>query len=219
MEVGVKKTAEATIANGPTRFKPRRLPTQKRSRESVKYIKQATLQLAQARGVRGFTTDDIAARAGVNIASIYQYFPNREAILSALYEDASSQVLEKMKLLNIDIFDLPIEKAAYRAMERLLTLYEEHRFVLLELTADVPELARAVRPISFESLHRGTMHGFIQHRKLRLTPQQLSRMSFFVWHIGLDCIRNYLLEKPAGVSRKRFVSDLAWIIAAYINKP
>lgn len=205
--------------SGLDRFRPRRLPSQRRSRESVEYIKQATLQLAQERGVRGFTTDDVAERAGVNIASIYQYFPNREAILFTLYEDASAQILEKMKLLNIDIFDLPIEKAAYRAMDRLLSLYEERRFVLLELTADVPELARAVRPVSFENLHRGTMHGFIQHRKMRLTPQQLSRMSFFVWHIGLDCIRNYLLEKPAGVSRRQFIGDLAWIISAYINKP
>jgi AcrR family transcriptional regulator len=212
-------TAALGRNSGLDRFRPRKLPSQRRSRESVEYIKQATLQLAQERGVRGFTTDDVAERAGVNIASIYQYFPNREAILFSLYEDASAQVLEKMKLLNIDIFDLPIEKAAYRAMDRLLALYEERRFVLLELTADVPELARAVRPVSFENLHRGTMHGFIQHRKIRLTPQQLSRMSFFVWHIGLDCIRNYLLEKPVGVSRRQFIGDLAWIIAAYINKP
>lgn len=207
----------STSAADGGRFAPRKLPKQQRARKSVDFIKQATLQLARERGVSGFTTDDVAARAGVNIASIYQYFPNREAILFAIYQDASKDLLDEMQQLNVQIFDMPLLDAARCAMRHLLALYERREFELLHLTADIPELERAVRPVSFNSLHEGTMNGFIRHRRVQPSARELDRLSFFVWRIGLSCIRDYLLQKPKGLSRRQFIEDLAWIIAAYLQ--
>jgi AcrR family transcriptional regulator len=200
------------------RFLPRKTPRQQRSRMSVDSIKKSALELAMTRGPRAITTEEIAARAGVNIGSLYQYFPNKDAILFALYEDASARLLDRMKALTADIFDLPLEKAAYRAMERLLALYEEHRFVLLQLPSEIPDLRNAVRSVSFETLHRGSMRAFINHRLNHAKHRELERMTFFVGHIGTECIRTYLLEGPEAISRREFLTDLSWILAAYIRK-
>jgi AcrR family transcriptional regulator len=59
-----------------------RRPLQERSRRTVEAIRQAAVQVLERDGVRGLTTRAIAERAGVGIASLYRYFPNREAIVA-----------------------------------------------------------------------------------------------------------------------------------------
>jgi AcrR family transcriptional regulator len=63
---------------------PRRLPRQTRSEATVEAILQAAAQVFEHHGYAAGTTNRIAARAGVSIGSLYQYFPNKDAILVAL---------------------------------------------------------------------------------------------------------------------------------------
>jgi AcrR family transcriptional regulator len=66
------------------RTEPRRSPLQDRSRATVDAILQATAYILVRDGYAGLTTNRIAERAGVNIASLYQYFPNKESIVVEL---------------------------------------------------------------------------------------------------------------------------------------
>jgi AcrR family transcriptional regulator len=50
----------------------------------VRAILEAAAQLLEAHGLEGVTTDRIAARAGVSVGSLYQYFPSKEAIVATL---------------------------------------------------------------------------------------------------------------------------------------
>jgi AcrR family transcriptional regulator len=69
------------------RLTPRKLPKQSRSRESVEAILQAAAQVFERHGYAAGTTNRIAARAGVSIGTLYQYFPNKDAILVALVRE------------------------------------------------------------------------------------------------------------------------------------
>jgi AcrR family transcriptional regulator len=62
----------------------RKAPRQRRARQTVDFILDAAAYILAERGLDGFTTNHIAERAGVNISSLYQYFPNKLAILEAL---------------------------------------------------------------------------------------------------------------------------------------
>lgn len=73
--------------------KPRKEPTQARAKKRVAEILAATRRLLREQGLKSVTTNSIAAEAAVPVSSIYQYFPNKLAILVALYEDYLSQVL------------------------------------------------------------------------------------------------------------------------------
>jgi AcrR family transcriptional regulator len=67
-----------------TLSKPRRKPRQDRSRETVEVILEAAAQVFERHGYATGTTNRIAARAGVSIGSLYQYFPNKDAIVVEL---------------------------------------------------------------------------------------------------------------------------------------
>lgn len=59
-------------------------PQQQRSEQLVAAILEAATQVLHAQGSAGFTTAKVAERAGVSIGSLYQYFPNKAAILFRL---------------------------------------------------------------------------------------------------------------------------------------
>ncbi len=67
-----------------TRLQPLKQPLQQRSRLTVQAILEAAIQVFDEHGYAAGTTARIAQRAGVSIGSLYQYFPNKDSILTAL---------------------------------------------------------------------------------------------------------------------------------------
>ena len=66
-------------------------PRQKRARRTRQKILDATLELLEHSGIDKISTNLIARRAGVNIASLYQYFPDKYAILHELAQAFAQQ--------------------------------------------------------------------------------------------------------------------------------
>ena len=66
--------------------KPRRKPRQRRAQATCDAILDAAAQLFEVLGYKSTTTNKVAERAGVSIGSLYQYFPDKDALLLALSE-------------------------------------------------------------------------------------------------------------------------------------
>lgn len=65
----------------------RKQPRQARSNDLVAAVLEAALQVLAAEGAQRFTTSRVAEKAGVSVGSLYQYFPNKAAILFRLQSD------------------------------------------------------------------------------------------------------------------------------------
>lgn len=68
----------------------RKRPVQRRSAATVEAILEAAARILESDGLAGYTTNAIAGRAGVSVGSLYQYFPNRDALTAALIERESA---------------------------------------------------------------------------------------------------------------------------------
>ena len=79
-----------TTRTGP-KISTRKQPKQARSTELVAAILQAAAQVLAEEGAARFTTARVAEKAGVSIGSLYQYFPNKAAILFRLQSDEWEQ--------------------------------------------------------------------------------------------------------------------------------
>ena len=73
-------------------LEPRKTPVQARSAVTVEAISEATVQVLLSHGVDRLTTTRVAARAGVSVGTLYQYFPNKDALLFAVLESHLDKV-------------------------------------------------------------------------------------------------------------------------------
>jgi AcrR family transcriptional regulator len=73
-------------------FEPRKTPVQARSTQSVDAILEATIQVLLSVGKDRLTTTRVALRAGVSVGTLYQYFPNKSALLQAVLKRHMSEV-------------------------------------------------------------------------------------------------------------------------------
>ena len=79
----------------------RKQPLQERSRETVAVILEAAARVLEVRGLEGYNTNAVAERAGVSIGSVYQYFPNKDALTLALIGNFERELLEIVRVATV----------------------------------------------------------------------------------------------------------------------
>jgi AcrR family transcriptional regulator len=80
-------------------LEPRKSPVQARSTASVDAILEATIQVLLHVGKERLTTTRVASRAGVSVGTLYQYFPNKSALLQAVLKRHLTQVTDAVELV------------------------------------------------------------------------------------------------------------------------
>jgi AcrR family transcriptional regulator len=88
----------------------RKRPQQARSAELVATILEAAVQVLAKEGAQRFTTARVAERAGVSVGSVYQYFPNKAAILFRLQTDEWRHTVEMLRGILENVEKQPIER-------------------------------------------------------------------------------------------------------------
>ncbi|MDP3494610.1 MAG: TetR/AcrR family transcriptional regulator [Hyphomonadaceae bacterium] len=78
-------------------LKPRKTPRQARSEATVEAIFDATIQVLLAEGAARLTTTRVAERAGVSVGTMYQYFPNKQALLHAVLKRHLDGLIDKVE--------------------------------------------------------------------------------------------------------------------------
>lgn len=116
----------------------RKQPQQARSAELVAAVLEAAVQVLAAEGAQRFTMARVAEKAGVSVGSLYQYFPNKAAILFRLQSDEWRQTADLLRAILEDVQRPPLE--------RLRTLV--HAFVRSECEeAEVREALNDAAPL------------------------------------------------------------------------
>lgn len=88
----------------------RKQPKQARSNDLVAAVLQAAVQVLAKEGAQRFTTARVAEKAGVSVGSLYQYFPNKAAILFRLQSDEWRQTTEMLGAILGDAARPPFER-------------------------------------------------------------------------------------------------------------
>src|SRR5579862_9680112 len=98
----------------------RKHPRQARSTRLVADILEAAARVLVRYGAHRFTTARVAEATGISVGSLYQYFPNKEAILFRLQADEWRQTISQLRRILADTSVTPPERvrAAVRTFFR-----------------------------------------------------------------------------------------------------
>lgn len=200
-------------------LKPRKRPSQARSKATVEAILVAAAQVFRRQGYAGATTDRIAERAGVSVGSLYQYFPNKDAILVALTErhvDAGFALVRE--LLAETLSDVPpLEPLLRRFVVAMITLHERepelHR-VLFEEAPLPASLRRQLREreneLATEVAALLEVHPEVRMRDPRLTAYVLVQ--------SVDAlIHNFVLHPPEGIDAESLTGETVRMLYLHLT--
>jgi AcrR family transcriptional regulator len=200
----------------PPRTSPRKVPRQERSRLTVEAILDAAARVFERHGYAGGTTNRIAERAGVSIGSLYQYFPNKDAILVALVErhlDEGTAVAGPV-LAALAAQRPPVEVAMRRLVEAMVALHRErpalHR-VLFEEAPRPPALRRRLEAL--EGAAVAAVEAYLRERDdVRRDPAIAARMVVRV----VETVTHELTLRPGDVAVATYVEETVVLLAAYL---
>ncbi len=133
-----------------------RKPKQSRAKATVSAILQAAAQILAKDGWEGFNTNVVASRAGVSIGSLYEYFPNKQALVDAI---ADSHVSRGEALLVEAASSLPPGAAPHDIVKLLVrsivALHEDDPRLHRALSSQVPisaSLSRRIEKLRAEAI-------------------------------------------------------------------
>jgi AcrR family transcriptional regulator len=125
-------------------FTLRKTPVQARSQQTVEVILDAAAQVLE--GDPGASTNHIAARAGFSIGTLYQYFPNRDAILAAIALREQTRILAGIEAALGELDPQAPEAALRKALRHFLHAFGSRqrlrRRVILTLLPQMPDVLR-----------------------------------------------------------------------------
>jgi AcrR family transcriptional regulator len=194
----------------------RKAPKQERSQFMVTAILEATARVFERRGM-ALTTRDVADEAGVSVGSLYQYFNNKEELLSALVAQLGSAVA-----------DIAMRDIASRLGQDARTFYRQLLIAVVQLLDANPgyrAIARHWHELrSVEAVHTAEQHlmdaarlYLLQHHEA-YRPKDLPVSLFIAYNSTVYTLVRYfsLVHPPFGI--ERLVDELTSMMGAYMDE-
>ena len=195
----------------------RRKPTQARARATMKTIFEATARIIEREGIAALNTNRIAERAGVSIGTLYEYFPNKEAILIAM---ARQRLAEDERLVRQALVAAEAEQDVSLARKAIHTMVALH--------GDRPKVRRAVMAVhlanGFGSEHARPVQDIaelIVERSRRLlgdgAPQLHGAALFVLTRAVIGVIRAAFEERSLLPGTTSLEDELVRLVEAYLS--
>lgn len=201
----------------PHKASLRRQPKQSRSQQRVNAILDAAEQIFSEIGFKAATTNAIAARANTNIASLYQYFPNKEAILEAVvrrYRGEYDALADGIFSPEND--SLSLAELAERMSIATVDLHIRHG-VVRPFFVGVGETASEFGPIEME-VYGGVLQRADQAMALRmpgLSEEQRLLTLKVIMRVMQAVIA--LADVPEGANKQSVIDAVKTMVHAYLD--
>jgi AcrR family transcriptional regulator len=108
----------------PPALHARRRPRQARSQVTVSALLEAAARVLLKQGYEGCTTKEVAEVAGVGIGSLYEYFPNKEALIAGVVEREADRYMDVLKRELLATLERPFAQAVRLALRGALAELE-----------------------------------------------------------------------------------------------
>jgi len=188
---------------------PKKRPVQKRSQATFDALVEACTGLLLERGYARTTTNHIAERAGVNIASLYEYFPGKDAIVAVVAERLVERVLGRLGRGAARVTEAGEGRAVRAWIERIHdTVSREKKLVAVFLyqfpyTNQVESIATlGPRLLAFSQEIRAHSAGFLRSDVSDATVHLLV-------NLVTSTIMQLVFDPPKDVSRRALLDELA----------
>jgi AcrR family transcriptional regulator len=167
-------------------------------------------------GYDAASTNRIAAEANISPGSLYQYFPNKEAVLSAIVGRYSDDVSVRITAALADRFDETGPEMVRATLEALLDALEDNAELLRIVADELPRNENRSRAEALEQRVIGLVSAYLAARPPQMRTNLAPTTAAWILVRAIENLAvRYVLERPP-IDRGTFVSELERLVAGYL---
>jgi AcrR family transcriptional regulator len=201
-----------------TQLKPRKRPLQARSKATVDAILSGAAQVLKRKGYAAATTDRIAERAGVSVGSLYQYFPNKDAILVALAERHIDEGFALVRELLVEALREapPAELLLRRFVVAMVALHENEPELHRVLFEEVPLPASVRRGLRKRENEFATeVCALLEvHPEVRMKEPRVT--AYVLVHTVDALVHNFVLHPPKDIGTEQLTEEVVRMLLRHL---
>jgi AcrR family transcriptional regulator len=204
-----------------TRSSARRQPKQRRARQTVEAVLEAVVRVLKREGIHAVTTNRIAEVAGVSIGSVYQYFPDKRAIFSALHQRHIQQIDRIVETTLVEHAASSMDEFVSAMVEAMIDAHKTDPELYELLMTEVPHRAGGTQDFAVR------LHGAFRLAISAGMPElkkrgDLDKVVFVVTNMVDALSHGAVLRRPPGLSLTDAKTEsvravLAYLHAAYLH--
>lgn len=196
---------------------PRKQPSQQRSHQMVNNILEATARILVERGYAGTNTNAVAELAGVSVGSVYQYFPNKDALIAALHAQHGEEMHAMMQRVILSTHGLPLAERLAQLIHAQLAAHLAQPALLRILELELQHLDEPRMSPSHEQIVLGGMQSLLQehHTEFNLPDPQLA--AWVLLNIAKALIHAAVISPPDGQNVGQLEAAITQSLICYLK--
>ena len=201
------------------KISPRKRPRQPRSRDTVDTLLAATARILVRDGYDHASTNKIALKAGVSIGSLYQYFPNKQALVAELID----RHCEKMATVCREALQAsaaaPLETAVLQTVKAMVAAHSIDPKLHAVIKEQVPRVGKMQKLTELHDLTGQLVKEQLLRRVSRLRVPDVDLAAFLVVEVVDALIHAFIDPRRPAHDPDRVIAEIADLVLAYLTKP
>jgi len=205
----------AKAQESPT--KPRKSPQQDRSKATVEAILEAAAQLLVELRYARMTTAKVAARAGVSVGSLYQYFPSKDALVGALVARKFARVEPVMRDMIARTEGQPLEDRVRLIITATIRDKAENPALNQALAEQMPHVDGIDYKAAMSEAAVEMIRAVLEQHRAEIAVDDLDFAAFILVHAVEGVVSAALLSTPVALGDPRLVDGLVRMAMGYLR--
>lgn len=198
---------------------PRKSASQERSRATVEALLDATARVLTREGYDRASTNRIAAKAGVSVGSLYQYFPNKEALVAALVARHNREMLQLIRDALKKVASLDLATAMRELVAATLDAHLVDPALHRIFAEEVPRMGQLAK---IEALQQETfqlIRTYLEEHRKEIAVRDLDSATSILVTTVEALTHEFVINRPDALDgdRDRFVDEVTRLVAGYLT--
>jgi AcrR family transcriptional regulator len=201
------------------RLNPRRRPTQARAKATEEAILAAAAQVLVKDGYDRASTNRIARRAGVSIGSLYQYYPSKEALVSALLERHFEAMLQLLMDTADGLVGASVEEAVPAYVRAMLQIHCVDPGLHQVFFEQFPRLGGIARAHDFLRRSSAVVRRYLEAHRHRVREMDLDLATFVLVNAVEGVTHAAVLTGHQSMADDRLAKEISTLVLRYLVEP
>jgi AcrR family transcriptional regulator len=198
---------------------PRKSASQERSRATVQALLDATARVLTREGYDRASTNRIAATAGVSVGSLYQYFPNKEALVAALVARHNREMLDLLREALKEVASLDLATAIAKLVRAAVDAHRVDPALHRVFDEQVPRMGQLAKIGALQGETFQLVRSYLEKRRNEISVRDLDSMTSILVTTVEALTHQFVIHRPGAPERDRdrFIDEVTRLVVGYLQ--